>query len=134
MNKTRKLAEDLVNKHSALFTTEFSSNKEAVDRVLVIRNRALRNQIAGAITVIMKERLPKLANAEPSSMEFPEAVQQGEAELHQPQQQQQGREQSELTGADEGESQSKETLASETSPAEPSHAGGQIEQEQQSPA
>ena len=118
-----------MNKHSALFTTEFSSNKEAVDKVLVIRNRALRNQIAGAITVIMKERAPKLAKAEPPFVEFPEAEQQGETELQQPQQQQQQeREQSELTGTGEGESQPKESLAPETVPAEPSHTGEQIEQ------
>jgi ribosomal protein S17E len=60
LNKVRKLAEDLVANHPALFSRDFEVNKAGVDRVLIVRNRALRNQIAGTITVIMKERTPEI--------------------------------------------------------------------------
>jgi ribosomal protein S17E len=59
LNKVRKLAEDLVNKNPALFTSDFDVNKRAMDQVIMIRNRALRNQIAGAISVLVRERTPK---------------------------------------------------------------------------
>jgi len=65
VNKIRKLAEDLVAKHPTLFSTDFSENKQAIEKVMIIRNRALRNQIAGAISTIIKERSPKLASQEP---------------------------------------------------------------------
>ena len=59
MNKARKLAEDLVNKNAAIFSTDFDANKRAIDQIMTIRNRALRNQIAGAVTVLVRERAPK---------------------------------------------------------------------------
>ena len=59
MNKVRKLAENLVEKYPSLFSSNFEANKLAVSQVMVIRNRALRNQIAGTISVIMRERTLK---------------------------------------------------------------------------
>jgi len=109
LNKTRKLAEDLVNKHSALFTTDFSSNKEAVEKVLIIRNRALRNQIAGAITVIMKERSPKIARGEAEEQgEETEAIQ--------------------ITESEASEAHPQETAPAESSVRDTSSAGEQIQQ------
>ena len=64
MNKARKLAEDLVNKSPVLFSNDFDANKRALDKLMMIRNRALRNQIAGAITVLVRERTPKNAPSE----------------------------------------------------------------------
>ena len=66
LNKARKLAEDLLNKNPTLFTSDFDANKRALDKILVVRNRALRNQIAGAITVFVRERAPK-TTAQPST-------------------------------------------------------------------
>ncbi|MDG6996523.1 MAG: hypothetical protein JRN52_11420 [Nitrososphaerota archaeon] len=42
-----------------MFSTDFEANKKALDQVAVIRNRALRNQIAGAIAVKVAETQPK---------------------------------------------------------------------------
>ena len=58
MNKVRKLADELLTKYPKIFSTNFDSNKKALEKVAVIRNRALRNQIAGAISVMMSERTP----------------------------------------------------------------------------
>ena len=70
MNKVRKLAEDLLNKNPALFTTDFDTNKRAMDQVILIRNRAMRNQIAGAITVLVREKTPKTGQEDELSAEL----------------------------------------------------------------
>lgn len=64
MNKVRKLAEELVEKHQKLFSTDFNENKQALGKVITIRNRALRNQLAGIISVIVRERSPKTSPSE----------------------------------------------------------------------
>jgi len=58
LNKVRKLAEDLLAKYPTLFSTNFDANKKALETVAIIRNRALRNQIAGAITSMAAELVP----------------------------------------------------------------------------
>jgi ribosomal protein S17E len=70
LNKVRKLAEDLVNKNPALFSSDFDGNKRAMDQVIMIRNRALRNQVAGAISVLVRERTPKADQAGGASSEI----------------------------------------------------------------
>ncbi|MHB8568318.1 MAG: hypothetical protein ACYC7D_02145 [Nitrososphaerales archaeon] len=64
MNKVRKLAEDLVEKHPSVFSTDFAENKQAMGKVVAIRNRALRNQVAGTISAIIRERNPKITSEE----------------------------------------------------------------------
>lgn len=66
MNKVRRLAEELVNKHPTLFSGDFDKNKLALSQVTVIRTRSIRNQLAGAITKLVHERGP-LENPEESS-------------------------------------------------------------------
>jgi ribosomal protein S17E len=58
LNKVRKLAEELLTKYPTMFSTNFDSNKKALEKVAIIRNRALRNQIAGTITSMVSERTP----------------------------------------------------------------------------
>ncbi len=58
MNKVRKLAEELLTKYPTLFSTNFEANKKALEKVAIIRNRALRNQIAGAISSMVSEEGP----------------------------------------------------------------------------
>jgi ribosomal protein S17E len=79
LNKVRKLAEDLVNKNPTLFTNDFNVNKRAMDQVIMIRNRALRNQIAGAISVLVRERTPEADQAVGTSGEFGSQEQQSQA-------------------------------------------------------
>jgi ribosomal protein S17E len=59
LNKVRKLAEELVEKHQNLFSADFNENKQALEKIITIRNRAVRNQLAGIISVIVRERSPK---------------------------------------------------------------------------
>lgn len=52
MSKVKKIAEEILAKHPGMFSTDFEANKKALDQIAIIRNRALRNQIAGAITAM----------------------------------------------------------------------------------
>jgi len=54
----RKLAEDLLAKYPTMFSTNFDENKKALEKVAIIRNRALRNQLAGTITSMVSEQAP----------------------------------------------------------------------------
>lgn len=57
MNKIKKLAEDFLAKNPNVFSADFEANKKGLDQIAVIHNRTLRNQIAGAITVLSKESM-----------------------------------------------------------------------------
>ena len=50
-----------------------------MDQVIMIRNRALRNQIAGAISVLVRDRAPKADQAGGASNEFGSQMQQTQA-------------------------------------------------------
>jgi small subunit ribosomal protein S17e len=72
LNKIRKVAGDLLAKYPTLFSTNFEANKKALDQVAIIRNRALRNQIAGAITSLAAEAAP--AKSEEPGVEIGETM------------------------------------------------------------
>lgn len=50
LSKVKKIAEDFLAKYPTLFSADFEANKKSLDQLAIIPNRALRNQIAGAIT------------------------------------------------------------------------------------
>jgi len=72
LNKVRKLAEELLTKYPTLFSTDFEANKKALEKVAVIRNRALRNQIAGAISTMVSETAP--ASKEEAATELQDLI------------------------------------------------------------
>jgi ribosomal protein S17E len=47
-----------VNRNPTLFSGDFEKNKQALGGIAVIHNRSLRNQLAGAITKIIKANSP----------------------------------------------------------------------------
>lgn len=55
LSKVKKLAEEFLAKYPTMFSSDFEANKKALDQIAVIRNRALRNQIAGAISAMASE-------------------------------------------------------------------------------
>ncbi|MGI0091631.1 MAG: hypothetical protein ACREBS_07980 [Nitrososphaerales archaeon] len=58
MSKVKKIAEDFLAKYPTMFSADFDNNKKALDQIAVIRNRSLRNQIAGTIAVMVRENAP----------------------------------------------------------------------------
>ncbi len=65
MSKVKKLAEEFLAKHPGMFSTDFEANKKALDEIAIIRNRALRNQIAGAITALAADVTAEKIESEP---------------------------------------------------------------------
>lgn len=55
---------ELLTKHPTIFSADFDANKKALEEVALIRNRVLRNQIAGAITAMIRESAPPKAEVE----------------------------------------------------------------------
>ncbi len=74
MNRIRRLAEEIFAKYPTMFSSDFEANKKALEQVAIIRNRALRNQIAGAITS-MVEVSPKSAQVEVETEQAPAEIQ-----------------------------------------------------------
>jgi small subunit ribosomal protein S17e len=58
LNKIRRIAEQLVERYPTLFSSDFEKNKHALATVSVVHTRSLRNQLAGAITKLVRERGP----------------------------------------------------------------------------
>lgn len=50
----KHIAKDLFEKHADKFTTDFSKNKEAIEQLIDINSKRLRNIVAGYITVLKK--------------------------------------------------------------------------------
>ena len=55
MSKVKKIAEEFLAKYPTLFSASFEANKKSLDQLAIIRNRALRNQIAGAIAAMASD-------------------------------------------------------------------------------
>ena len=55
LSKVKKLAEEFLAIYPTMCSSDFEANKKALDQIAVIRNRALRNQIAGAIAAMASE-------------------------------------------------------------------------------
>ena len=57
MDRVRRIAEQILEKHPDLFTADFENNKELLIEVAIIRTKALRNEIAGYITGAMRDQI-----------------------------------------------------------------------------
>ena len=49
MEKTRRLAEVILQRHPGVFSVDYEQNKKALDDLAVIPSKQLRNRIAGYI-------------------------------------------------------------------------------------
>jgi len=54
--KVRHLAKIFLEKFPNLLTTDFEENKRILDRIAKFRSKKLRNQVAGLIVHILKQR------------------------------------------------------------------------------
>lgn len=50
MNRIRRIALEILNKHPNLFTNDYNHNKEAISKVAIFRSKELRNKVIGYIT------------------------------------------------------------------------------------
>jgi ribosomal protein S17E len=64
LSKVKKIAEDFLAKYPTMFSANFEANKKSLDQLAVIPNRALRNQIAGAITKRVAAMAPEKSESD----------------------------------------------------------------------
>ena len=70
MDRTRKISEQMLQKHPDAFSTDFEKNKKALNELAQIPSKHLRNHIAGYITKALKEDVE--TDEEPESEETKE--------------------------------------------------------------
>ena len=66
MDRIKRIATQILEIHRGSFSNDFEKNKEVLEKVAIVKSKALRNQIAGIITREMKLSSPK---AEPTMLE-----------------------------------------------------------------
>ncbi len=55
MDRTRRLSEELLQRHPEAFGTDFEANKKALEEMALIPSKQLRNRIAGYIAKSHKQ-------------------------------------------------------------------------------
>ena len=50
MDRTRRLSEEILQRHPEAFGPDFEANKKALEELAIIPSKQLRNRIAGYIT------------------------------------------------------------------------------------
>ena len=55
MDRTRRLSEELLQRHPEAFGSDFESNKKALEELALIPSKGLRNRIAGYIAKAHRE-------------------------------------------------------------------------------
>ncbi|MEM4400718.1 MAG: 30S ribosomal protein S17e [Candidatus Nitrosocaldus sp.] len=50
MNRIKRIAMQLLERYDGMFTTDFESNKELLEKIAIFRSKELRNEVAGYIT------------------------------------------------------------------------------------
>ena len=56
MNRIKRLSTEILNEYQDRFGTDFSSNKQFLNEVTIIRSKGLKNEIAGYITKILRRK------------------------------------------------------------------------------
>ena len=93
VNRIKRLSTEILNEYKDKFGTDFSTNKQFLNEVSIIRSKGLKNEIAGYITKILKrqqkfedrkqqliENDKKLDENEPTSEPEPEPTPEPEPE------------------------------------------------------
>ncbi len=54
MNRIKRISMQLIVGHRDMFSDDFEKNKEAVNKLAVIRSKRLKNKVTGYITIYVK--------------------------------------------------------------------------------
>ena len=57
MDRTKKLAFEVLGDHKSKFGEDFADNKKVLDQVSIVRSKGLKNEIAGYITKFLKKEI-----------------------------------------------------------------------------
>jgi len=58
LDRTRRLSEEIMERHPEAFGTDFEENKKALEALALIPSKQLRNRIAGYLTKLNEEETP----------------------------------------------------------------------------
>jgi small subunit ribosomal protein S17e len=64
LDRTRRLSEEIMERHPEAFGSDFEANKKALEELAIIPSKQLRNRMAGYIAKMLKEDSD--GNEEPS--------------------------------------------------------------------
>ena len=56
MDRIKRLSNEVLNEYSERFGTDFSTNKQKLNEITVIRSKGLKNEIAGYITKMLQRQ------------------------------------------------------------------------------
>ena len=56
MDRIKRLSNEVLNEYSERFGTDFSTNKQALNEISIIRSKGLKNEIAGYITKMLQRQ------------------------------------------------------------------------------
>ena len=56
MDRIKRLSNEVLNEYSERFGTDFSTNKQTLNEITVIRSKGLKNEIAGYITKMLQRQ------------------------------------------------------------------------------
>ena len=56
MDRIKRLSNEVLNEYSERFGTDFSTNKQTLNDISVIRSKGLKNEIAGYITKMLQRQ------------------------------------------------------------------------------
>ena len=74
MDRIKRLSNELLNEYSERFGTDFSTNKQALNEISIIRSKGLKNEIAGYITNFIKKQIKLKEEKQDSEPEEKEAT------------------------------------------------------------
>lgn len=83
MNRITSLAMQVLNKHKEKFGTDFAQNKKLLDQLAIIRSKALKNEMAGYITKLIKRENASKALKEERLQEEQAGVEEEQAGVEQ---------------------------------------------------
>ena len=56
MDRIKRLSNEVLNEYSERFGTDFSTNKQTLNEISIIRSKGLKNEIAGYITKMLQRQ------------------------------------------------------------------------------
>jgi len=56
VDRIKRISKELMNEHSERFGTDFSTNKQSLNEISIVRSKGLKNKIAGYITKILQRQ------------------------------------------------------------------------------
>ena len=71
MDRIKRISNELMNEYSERFGTDFSTNKQSLNEISIVRSKGLKNKIAGYITKIL-QRQAKFEERKQSRSKKPE--------------------------------------------------------------